>query len=107
MDASAEASALDQRELAQLGDHTVEPGPLAQPVGQARLGRLAGEIGDEPFQRKCIARIREMHAAGKTLVVVSHDLNMVADLCERGIVLRDGKVRFDGESHEAVAVMRE
>lgn len=64
-------------------------------------------VGDEPFQRKCIARIREMHAAGKTLVVVSHDLNMVADLCERGIVLRDGKVRFDGESHEAVAVMRE
>ncbi|MGF3053842.1 ABC transporter ATP-binding protein [Microbacterium sp. YY-03] len=64
-------------------------------------------VGDEPFQRKCIARIREMNAAGKTLVVVSHDLNMVADLCERGIVLRDGKVRFDGDSHEAVAVMRD
>lgn len=64
-------------------------------------------VGDEPFQRKCLARIREMHAAGKTLVVVSHDLNMVADLCGRGIVLRDGKVRFDGDSHEAVAVMRE
>lgn len=63
-------------------------------------------VGDEPFQQKCLARIRELHAAGKTLVVVSHDLNMVADLCDRGIFLRDGRVEFDGESHEAVARMR-
>lgn len=63
-------------------------------------------VGDEPFQRKCLARIRELHDAGKTLVVVSHDLNMVADLCDRGILLRDGKVLFDGESHEAVERMR-
>lgn len=63
-------------------------------------------VGDEPFQKKCLARIRELHAAGKTLVVVSHDLNMVADLCERGILLRDGKVQFDGPSHEAVSIMR-
>ncbi|MCC4907849.1 ABC transporter ATP-binding protein [Microbacterium sp. cx-59] len=63
-------------------------------------------VGDEPFQQKCLARIRELHAAGKTLVVVSHDLNMVSDLCERGILLRDGKVAFDGPSHDAVALMR-
>lgn len=63
-------------------------------------------VGDEPFQQKCLARIRELHAAGKTLVVVSHDLTMVADLCERGILLRDGKVRFDGPSRQAVEVMR-
>ena len=30
-------------------------------------------VGDEPFQRKCIARIKELVARGKTLVVVSHD----------------------------------
>jgi ABC-2 type transport system ATP-binding protein len=63
-------------------------------------------VGDEPFQQKCLARIRELHAAGKTLVVVSHDLNMVSDLCERGILLRDGKVAFDGDSKEAVSLMR-
>ena len=63
-------------------------------------------VGDEPFQRKCLARVRELHAQGKTLVVVSHDLNMVSDLCERGILLRDGKVRFDGPSKQAVEVMR-
>ncbi|KJL41223.1 ABC transporter ATP-binding protein [Microbacterium trichothecenolyticum] len=63
-------------------------------------------VGDEPFQQKCLARIRELHAAGKTLVVVSHDLNMVSDLCERGILLRNGRVEFDGPSKEAVALMR-
>lgn len=63
-------------------------------------------VGDEPFQKKCLARIRELHDAGKTLVVVSHDLNMVADLCDRGILLRDGAVLFDGKSHEAVERMR-
>ena len=63
-------------------------------------------VGDEPFQKKCLARVRELHAQGKTLVVVSHDLNMVSNLCDRGILLQKGKVRFDGPSAEAVAVMR-
>lgn len=63
-------------------------------------------VGDEPFQKKCLARIRELHDAGKTLVVVSHDLDMVASLCSRGIFLKDGKIAFDGDSREAVAVMR-
>ncbi len=63
-------------------------------------------VGDEPFQKKCLARVRELHAKGKTLVVVSHDLNMVSKLCDRGILLQKGKVRFDGPSTEAVEVMR-
>jgi ABC-2 type transport system ATP-binding protein len=63
-------------------------------------------VGDEPFQQKCLARIRELHAAGKTLVVVSHDLDMVSHLCDRGVLLQDGKVRFDGPSADAVAMMR-
>lgn len=63
-------------------------------------------VGDEPFQRKCIARIRELHQAGKTLVVVSHDLDMVSNLCERGIVLRSGQLVFDGASGEAVKMLR-
>ena len=64
-------------------------------------------VGDEPFQRKCIAKIRQLHEEGKTLVVVSHDLNMVSDICERGILINRGKLIFDGPSKEAVARMRE
>jgi len=63
-------------------------------------------VGDEPFQRKCIKRVRELHAQGKTLVVVSHDLNMVSDLCERGIVIQGGNIAFDGASKDAVELMR-
>lgn len=63
-------------------------------------------VGDEPFQQKCLARIRDLHSQGKTLVVVSHDLDMVADLCGRGILLRDGKVAYDGDSKRAVELMR-
>lgn len=63
-------------------------------------------VGDEPFQLKCLARVRELHQQGKTLVVVSHDLDMVSNLCERGVLLQDGKLRFDGPSKDAVALMR-
>lgn len=64
-------------------------------------------VGDEPFQRKCIAKIRELRASGQTLVVVSHDLDLVASVCERGVVLRRGKLLFDGEINDAIAYVRE
>lgn len=63
-------------------------------------------VGDEPFQRKCLDRIRLLRDQGKTLVIVSHDLNMVADLCGRGILLEHGKVIKDGDPHEVVRHMR-
>ncbi len=64
-------------------------------------------VGDEPFQKKCLKRIVELKAEGKSLVIVSHDLDLVASMCERGILLRKGELVFDGDVHEAVAMMRE
>lgn len=63
-------------------------------------------VGDEPFQRKCLDRIRLLRSQGKTLVIVSHDLNMVADLCDRGILLEHGAVVMDAEPHAVVRRMR-
>ncbi|WP_026551299.1 ABC transporter ATP-binding protein [Arthrobacter sp. H20] len=63
-------------------------------------------VGDEPFQKKCIAKIMELAAAGKTLVVVSHDLDLVAKVCERGVILAHGKIVFDGKVDDAVAHLR-
>jgi ABC-2 type transport system ATP-binding protein len=63
-------------------------------------------VGDEPFQRKCLDRIRLLRSQGKTLVIVSHDLNMVADLCDRGILLEHGVVVMDAEPHAVVRRMR-
>jgi ABC-2 type transport system ATP-binding protein len=63
-------------------------------------------VGDEPFQRKCIDKIQELSEHGKTLVVVSHDLDLVSRICDRGVVLEHGHVMFDGPIHEAVAILR-
>lgn len=63
-------------------------------------------VGDEPFQQKCFAKIRELQKEGKTMVMVSHDLDTVSSLCERGIVISKGRIAFDGDSKEAVARLR-
>jgi ABC-2 type transport system ATP-binding protein len=59
-------------------------------------------VGDAPFREKCRKKIIELSEAGKTLLVVSHDLEMVAELCERGILLSHGIVEYDGDVHEAI-----
>ena len=63
-------------------------------------------VGDEPFQRKCIDKIQELARDGKTLVVVSHDLDLVSRVCERGILLEHGRIAFDGAITEAVDLLR-
>ena len=62
-------------------------------------------VGDEPFQRKCVARIEALRAEGRTLVIVSHDLGMVERLCDRGVVLAGGRVIQDGPVAQAGAAM--
>lgn len=63
-------------------------------------------VGDEPFQRKCLAKIQELADEGKTLVVVSHDLDLVQRVCDRGVLLEHGRVIKDGPSHEVVEFLR-
>ena len=63
-------------------------------------------VGDEPFQRKCIDKIQDLARDGKTLVVVSHDLDLVSRICDRGIVRQHGSIVFDGPIHEAVSRLR-
>lgn len=63
-------------------------------------------VGDAPFREKCKAKIRELVAAEKTLFIVSHDLGMVSDLCTRGIVLRRGKMVYDGDIATAIETLK-
>ena len=63
-------------------------------------------VGDEPFQKKCLDKIAELSARGKTLVVVSHDLDLVSKICARGILLEHGKVMMDGPIDDVVARLR-
>ncbi len=64
-------------------------------------------VGDERFQVKCMAKIRDFQAEGKTIVLVSHSAEQVADVCSRAVVLEHGKVIHDGNVAEGIRVLRE
>lgn len=57
-------------------------------------------VGDLKFQRKCIARMRELLDGGTTLLFVSHNLNTVKKLCDHALWLDKGVVRMQGEVTE-------
>ena len=59
-------------------------------------------VGDPPFQKKCLERIQELHADGRTLVIVSHDMGTLEKVCGRGIVLREGRAAYEGGIEGAV-----
>jgi ABC-2 type transport system ATP-binding protein len=64
-------------------------------------------VGDEAFQRKCLDKIRSFQEEGRTIVLVTHSLGQVTELCDRAILLNRGHVVFDGDSRRAVAEFRD
>jgi len=60
------------------------------------------QVGDASFQQKCQRRIRELVGAGRTVVYVSHNLSSVVDICDSAVVLDGGRLRFAGDTTEAV-----
>ena len=59
-------------------------------------------VGDAQFQQKCIRRLRDFQADGRTLIVVSHGTDLLQDLCDRAIWLARGKVMQDGPAPEVI-----
>ncbi|MBN2384330.1 ABC transporter ATP-binding protein [bacterium] len=55
-------------------------------------------VGDISFQQKCIARILEIRDAGTTILFVSHDMHTVKGLCNRVLLLKEGRIVRDGEA---------
>ncbi len=122
---------LGRREIAQRYDRIVEFAGLAdfidEPVKNyssgmyVRLGfavaihtdpeiLLVDEVlavGDEAFAHKCLRRIEEMLAVGRTVVFVSHSLALVEDLCSRVLWLDRGRVRAAGEPRFVVDAYRQ
>ena len=54
-------------------------------------------VGDQHFQEKCFAKLKELKESDTTIVIVSHSLNVVKDLCTRAIWIYNGEVREDGD----------
>ncbi len=59
-------------------------------------------VGDEEFQRKCLARIIQMNKQGKTIVIVSHDLDSLSRIASRGILLQGGQIIKDDSMHKSI-----
>jgi ABC-2 type transport system ATP-binding protein len=59
--------------------------------------------GDASFMRKASERLRSVIERAKILVIATHDTELVASLCTRGIVLSGGRVSFDGPAKDANA----
>lgn len=53
-------------------------------------------VGDRDFQPKCVAALKRLKAAGKTLVCVSHSIGVLRELCDRALWLDSGRVRMYG-----------
>ena len=54
-------------------------------------------VGDAEFQHKCIATMRDLAAAGRTLLFVSHNMSLVTRLCNRALYLEHGRIAAQGE----------
>jgi ABC-2 type transport system ATP-binding protein len=63
-------------------------------------------VGDRPFKRKCMARMNEIKKEGRTLFYVSHAPGSVRKMCERALVLVDGKLGFDGPVNEGIHFLK-
>jgi ABC-2 type transport system ATP-binding protein len=62
-------------------------------------------VGDQPFRRKCLARIDELWSEGRTIVYVSHNPKQVLKMCKRAIVLKDGGMLYEGETMGAIEAL--
>ncbi|WP_245884699.1 ABC transporter ATP-binding protein [Glaciihabitans tibetensis] len=64
-------------------------------------------VGDEAFQRKCLDKIRAFQKEGRTIILVTHALGQVTELCSRAILLNKGQVEYDGDPRKAVSAFRD
>jgi lipopolysaccharide transport system ATP-binding protein len=59
-------------------------------------------VGDEAFQQKCGRKIDEIRRSGKTILLVSHSLDTVRELCSRCLLMKDGRIVFLGDTESAL-----
>lgn len=63
-------------------------------------------VGDRPFKRKCIQRMKEIKSEGRTMFYVSHSPGSVRKMCDRALVLEKGVLAFDGPVEEGIHFLK-
>ena len=61
-------------------------------------------VGDMKFQKKCLGKMGAEAQGGKTVLYVSHNMSTIRQLCSRCVVLSHGRIIFDGDVEEAIAI---
>jgi lipopolysaccharide transport system ATP-binding protein len=60
-------------------------------------------VGDAEFQKKCVGKMKDVSGQGRTVLFVSHNMNAVKSLCDRGILLKNGQIALSGDTDEIVS----
>ncbi|GAB5538476.1 MAG: ABC transporter ATP-binding protein [Salibacteraceae bacterium] len=60
-------------------------------------------VGDAEFQKRCLGKMNEVASTGRTVIFVSHNMGAIVELCNRVILLENGRCTFDGNTNEAVS----
>ncbi|OJU88153.1 hypothetical protein BGO17_04255 [Candidatus Saccharibacteria bacterium 49-20] len=64
-------------------------------------------VGDEAFQRKCMEVFRQYRKEGQTVILVTHSMDNVSNLCTRALMLEDGKIKHIGNVNEVARLYSE
>lgn len=59
-------------------------------------------VGDQHFKDKCFAKLKELKDSDKTIVIVSHSLESIKELCTRAIWINNGKIQMDGRTNKVI-----
>ena len=63
-------------------------------------------VGDRPFKKKCMEKMQEIRESGRTLFYVSHAAGSVRKMCDRVLVLEEGRLGFDGDVDEGIRYLK-
>jgi lipopolysaccharide transport system ATP-binding protein len=59
-------------------------------------------VGDAEFQKKCLGKMGDVARAGRTIVFISHNLTAIESLCDRCLLMRDGRIVASGATYEVI-----
>lgn len=59
-------------------------------------------VGDAAFQKKCLGKMDDVARSGRTVVLVSHNMGAISELCSQGILLDGGRLSFIGDVQKAI-----
>jgi len=60
-------------------------------------------VGDANFQKRCIGKMKDVSQSGRTVLFVSHQMQAVSNLCDRAILLKNGKIYYSGTTDSAIS----